>query len=170
MAYHLALQASQDKLNTENHQQDADEQRWLVMDRLVNEEHTAYDHVEVYQRAQQECPEAHRAKEAQGRAQEGRQEEYVQQVDQAAREASRAKLRNAVLAWVMPHLDLCHAIASPVRHDRHEAVKLAVQLQVRILDQLAPVRFEAIIDIVQMHAGRGADQPIEDARWKGLRD
>src|SRR5579875_585399 len=39
-----------------------------------------------------------------------------------------------------------------------------------ILDHLTPVGFEAIIDVVQVHAGHFADHAIEDARRKRFRD
>src|SRR5258708_30034936 len=70
----------------------------------------------------------------------------------------------------MKHLDFCHAETAPVRHHRYEAVQFAIQLEMAVLNNFAPVGLKAAVDIMQMDAGQFAHQPVEDTRGKGLRE
>src|SRR5579883_389433 len=82
---HLALQTGQHKLHAENHEQNAHEQQRLVVNRFIDKEAAADYDDKIYQQTQQERPEAQRDKKAQRIAQEGRQKQHVEQIDQATR-------------------------------------------------------------------------------------
>ena len=52
MAYHLTLQSSQDKLNTEDHEQDTHEKQGLIVNRFMNEEEATHHHEDIHCYAQ----------------------------------------------------------------------------------------------------------------------
>ena len=70
----------------------------------------------------------------------------------------------------MAHFDLGYAEAPPMGHDRHETMKFSVELEMGILNQFATIGFEAIVDIMQVNTGQGADQAVEDTRREGFCD
>jgi len=72
MANHFTLQASQYKLDTKDHEQDADEEQRLVVYRLMRKEVASNDNKHIHHHTQEKCPEAQRGEETQGRTQEGR--------------------------------------------------------------------------------------------------
>ena len=49
-------------------------------------------------------------------------------------------------------------------------MEIAIELQIAVRNHLAPISFEAIVDIVQMHTRQFAHHTVENTRWKGLRD
>src|SRR5258707_2391092 len=153
VANHLALQAGQHKLHTEDHQQNANKQQWLVMNRLINKETAANHNCQIDQNTQHQCPEAQRHEQAQRLAQERRQKQHIEQIDQATCETPGTKFRDAKFAGMMMNLNLRHPKTAPVRHHRHKAMKFAVQLEVTILNNFAPVGLKAAVNVVQMHAG-----------------
>src|SRR5262245_31804786 len=62
--------------------------------------------------------------------------------------------------------NLGDAEAALMREDGDEAMQLAVELDV--VEQLAAVRLEAAVDVVQLDASGRADHAVEDARRKRL--
>ena len=87
MTDHLALQARQDKLDAEEHQENADKEQGPVMDWFVGDEVAGYHNIDIDQNADKKRPEAQGAEESQGGTKESSEEEDVEQVYQAACEA-----------------------------------------------------------------------------------
>src|SRR5256885_1431164 len=165
MADHLALQASQDELNAEDHQKDPDEEQRLVMNLLTIKDAATYDK-NIYQDAKEKCPETERAKEPQGSTQKRREEEDIEQIDQAASEATGTEFGDAVFTRMVANLDLRDAKATPLGHNWHKAMKFTIEFEVCILNNFAAIGFEAVVDVVKVNAGEGADHAVKDARWK----
>src|SRR2546421_3049167 len=165
MSYHLTLQSRQDKLNADDHQDDTKEEERLVANQLTNKDAASYDK-KVHQDAKGKSPETERAKEPQRSTQERCEKKDIEQIDEAARKTPGTELGDAVFTRMVAYLDLCHAEAAPVSHNRHKAMELAIEFEVGILDHFAAIRFEAIVDVVQVNAGQGADKAVKDARWK----
>ena len=120
--------------------------------------------------AQREADQEHhgpaRPKEMQWALQVLHDEEHFEEVEQAAHKAQGAELTGAILPRVVLHGLLDHAEAAPVGQHGDEAVKLAVEGQLR--RDLAPIGLEAAIDIMQRQARRAGHDPVEDARRQRL--
>ncbi len=162
VANHFALQTGQNKLNAKEHENDTHKEQWLIVNWPVVKEVTADHHVGINEHTSKEGPEAQWAKEPQGGTHERREKEDVEQVYQAASKASCAELGDAKLTWMVPYFDLCDAKATPLRHYRHKAVKIAIKLEMRILNHFTSIRFEPIVDVMQVDACLGSDQLFED--------
>src|SRR6266487_879990 len=124
----------------------------MVAHRVVCKEVTAQDNESIHQHAQEKGPEAHGRKESQRGTQKCRKKYHIHQVYKSTRKTLRAKLRNAIFTWVMPHLDLCNTESSPVRHNGHKTMELAIEFQVTILDYFTAIRLKTIVDVMQVNA------------------
>ncbi len=169
MTDHLALQACQNKLDAEDHQEDPNEEQRLVTNLLTHKDAASHDKT-VNQNTNKECPESERAKEPQRSAQERGKEEYIEQVDQATSETPGAELGDAVETRMVTHFDLCDAEATPVSHDGYKAVEFTIEFEVYIVDNFTAIGFEAVVDIMQVDTGQGADHAVKDAGREGFRD
>ena len=136
------------------------------MNRLVYEESALNDNIGVDYNAYQQRPETKRPEEPQGFTQECGEKQDVEQVNQATREAACAVFRDAIFAWVVFHLNLGDTKASPVSHNGYEAVKLAVELHIGVINDFTIVCLEAIVDVVQVYSCHLAYEPVENARRK----
>lgn len=122
------------------------------MNLLTIKDAATYDK-NIHQDAKEKRPEAERAKEPQGGTQKRREEEDIEQIDQAASEATGTELGDAVFTWVVADLDLRDAKATPVGHYWHKAMKFTIEFEVCILNNFATIGFEAVVDVVQVHTG-----------------
>ena len=66
MANHLTLQSCQNEIHSKNHQEDADEEQWMVVDRLMCKEVTSNDNKHIHHHTQEKCPETQRARRSAG--------------------------------------------------------------------------------------------------------
>ena len=95
-------------------------------------------------------------------------ERHGQQVEEPAQVALDAVARAAVLARPVVDGQLRDAEAAVVREHGDEAVQLAVEPQA--VHDLGAVGLQAAVHVVQVHAGEGAGDAVEDAREDAPRE
>src|SRR5207237_9450491 len=113
---------------------------------------TATDDKNIYQDAKEKCPKTESAKEAQRGTQKRREEEDIEQIDQAASEATGAKLGDTVFTRIVANFNLRDAKATPLGHNWHKAMKFTIELEVSILNNFAPLGFEDGVDVAKVNA------------------
>src|SRR5438132_149534 len=91
---------------------------------------------------------------------------HIEQIDQATSETTGTKLGDTKFTRMVANLDLRDAKATPLGHNWHKAMKFTIEFEVSILNNFAAIGFEAVVDVVKVNAGQGADHAVKDARWQ----
>ena len=108
------------------------------------------------------------AEDMQRPCRETRVEHDAEEVEGPLEETVEAVFRTAELPRMMVDGDFADPVAAPVKQDRNEPVKFAIEREA--FESFRAVGLEAAVEIVELDAAQAADHQIEDPRGQGFVD